>query len=112
MKKMPLTPPITAIAFILLCFIQPSFSQSSDSVQQINLCAQLNRVKAVFVPFHIDDFTKYDSIPTSPAFLSAINKATQLPFSKGECVSGEDDEEFFARDFDTSDKPVYQIIRI
>lgn len=112
MKKIPLVPGITVIAFTLLCFIQPSYSQISDSIQQIDLCAQLKRVKAASVPFNMDDFSKYDSIPKSPAFLSAIKKATQLPFSEGECVSGENDEEFFASDFDTLDNPVYQIIRI
>jgi hypothetical protein len=112
MKKIPLTPKITVIAFILFCFIQTSFAQISDSVQQINLCAQLKRVKAVSAPFNKNELTKFDSIPKSPALLSAIKKATQLPFSEGECPSGENDEEFFADDFDTSGNSVYRIIRI
>ena len=100
---------------ILFFACHTSFSQATDSVQQIDLCSNLRNVKSISLPFDRIN-VNYSHVRLSVASLKAINKAALLSLSEGEgeCIeiSGEVDDENFKSDFDTLDNATYSIARI
>lgn len=94
---------------------QVSFSQTTDSVQEIDLCKNFENIRSVSLPLKSTD-ESYKHIRLSIASIKAINKATLVSLSEGESecidISGEVDDENFKYDFDTLENETYSIVRI
>jgi hypothetical protein len=106
-------PPLLLLIVSLAC--QVSFSQTADSVQEIDLCRNFQSIRSVALPLKPTD-ENYKRVRLSVASIKAINKATLLSLSEGESecidISGEVDDENFKNDFDTLERETYSIVRI
>lgn len=107
--KLPLLLLIVSFAW------QVSFSQTAETVQEIDLCRDFQNILSVSLPLKSTD-ENYKHIRLSIASLKAINKATLVSLSEGEpeCIdiSGEVDDENFKYDFDTLENETYSMVRI
>jgi hypothetical protein len=106
---------VPPLLLILSFACHTSFSQTADSVQQIDLCSNLQNVKSISLPFEWRN-VNYSHVRLSVASLKAINKAALLSLSEDErdCVeiSALVDDENFKSDFDTLNTDAYEIVRI
>ena len=106
-------------SYLLLLIVsfayQLSFSQTADSVQEIDLCRNFKSILSVSLPLKPTD-ENYKYIRLSTSSIKAINKATLVSLSEGESecidISGEVDDENFKHDFDTLKNETYSIVRI
>ena len=106
-------PPLLLLIVSFAC--QVSFSQTTDSVQEIDLCKNFENIVSVSLPLKSTD-ANYKRIRLSIASIKTINKATLVSLSDGESecidISGEVDDENFKYDFDTLENETYSIVRI
>jgi hypothetical protein len=93
---------------------QVSFSQTADSMQEIDLCRNPEKIRSVSLPLKSTE--NYKHIRLSVASKKAIAKAALVSLSEGESecidISGEVDDENFKNDFDTLENETYSIVRV
>jgi hypothetical protein len=103
------------LVLILFFACHTSFSQATDSVQEIDLCRNFQNIRSLSLPLkQADDHYSHQRL--SIASIKAINKAALVSLSEGESdcieISALVDDENFKSDFDTLDTDTYAIVRI